>query len=35
MNEDVLAAIIGLDEAITLGGVEPFYSAGCHAVYSG
>jgi hypothetical protein len=28
MDENVLAAIIRLDEAITLSGVEPFYSAG-------
>jgi hypothetical protein len=27
MNENVLAAVIGLNEAVTLLGVEPFYSA--------
>src|SRR5690606_27332943 len=30
VDEDVLAAVIRLDEAVTLGGVEPFYSAGSH-----
>src|SRR5690606_20974220 len=30
VDEDVLAAVIRLDEAVALGGVEPFYSAGSH-----
>ena len=30
MNEDVGAAVVRLDEAEALGGVEPFYCAGAH-----
>jgi hypothetical protein len=30
MDEHVLAAVIRLDEAITLGGIEPFDSADSH-----
>src|SRR3989344_5806839 len=30
VDEDVLAAVVGLDEAVTLGRVEPFDSAGSH-----
>lgn len=30
VDEDILAAIIGLDEAEALGGVEPFHGADCH-----
>src|ERR1041385_4925890 len=31
VHEDVLAAVIRLDEAVALGGVEPFDSAGSHS----
>src|SRR5690606_2166483 len=34
MDEHVLAAIIGRDEAIAFGGVEPFYGAGSHFTVS-
>ena len=30
VDEHVLAAVIRLDEAVALGGVEPFHSAGSH-----
>lgn len=30
VDEDVLAAVIGGDKAVTLGGIVPFYSAGSH-----
>jgi hypothetical protein len=30
MNEDILAAALGLDEAITFGRVEPLHSACSH-----
>ena len=30
VDEDVLAAVLRLDEAVALGGVEPFDSAGSH-----
>src|SRR5580658_4846511 len=30
MDEDVLAAVVGLDEAVPLGGVEPFHGAVGH-----
>src|SRR5690606_6545107 len=34
MDEHVLAAVIGCDEAIAFGGVEPFYGAGSHFTVS-
>src|SRR5690606_13771013 len=30
VHEHVLAAVVGLDEAVALGGVEPFHGAGSH-----
>src|SRR5687768_13674870 len=30
VDENVLAAVVRLDEAVALGAVEPFYSAGSH-----
>src|SRR6056297_272400 len=34
VDEDVLTALIGLDEAKALGGVEPFHGASSHSVVS-
>src|SRR6202042_148724 len=33
MHEDVCAAVVGLDEAIALGGVEPLHSTCRHLAY--
>jgi hypothetical protein len=30
VNEHIAAAVVGLDETKTFGGVEPFYDTGCH-----
>jgi hypothetical protein len=34
MHEEILAAILGRDEAVSLGIVEPFDGTGCHVISS-
>jgi hypothetical protein len=34
VNEHIAAAVVGLDETKTFGGVEPFYDTGCHVKFS-
>jgi hypothetical protein len=34
VNEHIAAAVVGLDETKTFGGVEPFNDTGCHVKFS-
>jgi hypothetical protein len=34
MNEEILAAVLGGDEAVSLGIVEPLDGTGCHVISS-